>query len=459
MIFTPYPFQRQGVQWLTDKPEAALFWDMGCGKTPTTLMAIDALLLLGDVTKVLAIAPKRVAEATWATEAARWDNLRHLRISTILGTQRQRMAALEVDADIYVISRDNVQWLCDVATERKCWPWDCVVLDELSSFKNPSAKRVKALRRFRGRMKWVIGLTGTPAPNGLIDLWSQIYLLDKGERLGKTVTSYRNTFFTPGRSNGHVVYEYNLKPGAENQIYERLSDLAFSLRKEDVLQLPGQVYQDIALTLPDPLMRQYKRFEREQVMQAMDGEGAIVAQSAAALTNKLLQFCGGAVYDEDKGVHELHSIKLEALEELIEAANGSPVLVFYAYQHERERIAERIPGCRVIRDAEDIAAWNRKEVPVALAHPASLGYGVNLQHGGHIIVWYGLTWSLELYQQANQRLNRPGQTEVCRIYHLIIKGTHDERVLCTLADKTITQQGLIDALLKDIKGVRQHGYD
>lgn len=455
MNFVPYEYQRRGVDWLIEKPEAALLWDMGCGKTPTTLEAIDTLLLLGDAKKVLVIAPKRVAESTWATEAMKWDNLKHLRVSKVLGTAAEREKALGVDADIYVTSRDNVQWICGVCEEKKHWPFDTVVLDELSSFKNPSAKRVKALKRFRGRMKRVIGLTGTPAPNGLIDLWSQISLIDKGVRLGRTVSSYRDKYFTPGRGSGHIVYEYKLKPGAADEIYKSIEDIAFSLKKEDVLTLPGQIYSNVVLEFPKALMKQYKKFERDKVMESLDENGEIIAQTAATLTNKLLQFCGGGIYDDDGGVHIIHDIKLEALEELIEMAMGSPVLVFYAYKHERDRILERIEGCVEIKTADDIDRWNRGEIKVALAHPSSLGYGVNMQEGGHIICWYGLPWSLENYQQANQRLNRPGQKEVCRIYHLVIKGTHDERVLSALERKEVNQSALLNALKIDIMSANE----
>lgn len=449
MIFAPYPYQQAGIQWIIDRPACALFWGMGCGKTVTTLTALDILLALGEVGRVLVIAPKRVAEDTWSKEATKWEHLRHLRVSKMTGSQRERARAMESDADIYVINRENVQWLCGESERLKVWPWDTVVIDELSSFKSASAKRFRALRKFRGRMRRVIGLTGTPAANGLIDLWPQLYLLDRGERLGRTLSLYRLEYFLPDKANGHIVYSYRLKPGAADAIYERIEDICMSLRKEDVLQLPGQVYETIELTLPAPIMRQYKQFERDQVMQAMDDDGTIIAQNAAALTNKLLQFANGAIYDEARNVHHLHDVKLDALAELIEAAAGEPVLVLYAYQHDADRIRERIT-CRSLDTSDDISAWTRGDIPVALAHPASVGHGLNLQEGGHIIIWFGLTWSLELYQQANERLNRPGQRDVCRIYHLVVKGTHDERVLRALEAKDITQQGLIEALKLDI---------
>ena len=420
------------------------------GKTVTTLTALDILLTLGEVHRVLVIAPKRVAEDTWSKETAKWEHLQHLRIAKMTGSAKDRLAAMAADADIYVINRENVQWLCEECEQLKVWPWDTVVIDELSSFKSASAKRFRALRKFRGRMERVIGLTGTPASNGLIDLWPQIYLLDRGERLERTITAYRDKYFTPDRMNGHIVYSYRLKPGSEEAIYTAIEDICMSLRKEDVLQLPGQVYENIELTLTDQTMKQYKKFERDQVMKAMDDNGTIIAQNAASLTNKLLQFANGAIYDESHNVHHIHDVKLDALEELIEEANGEPVLVLYAYQHDADRIRERIT-CRSLDTSEDISAWNRGEIPVALAHPASVGHGLNLQDGGHIIIWYGLTWSLELYQQANERLNRPGQQNVCRIYHLVVKGTHDERVLRALEAKDITQQGLINALRLDME--------
>lgn len=449
MIYTPYAYQQAGIQWILDNPACALFWGMGCGKTVTTLTALDILLTLGEVHRVLVIAPKRVAEDTWSKETAKWEHLQHLRIAKMTGSAKDRLAALAADADIYVINRENVQWLCEACEQLKIWPWDTVVIDELSSFKSASAKRFKALRRFRGHMDRIIGLTGTPAANGLTDLWPQIYLLDRGERLERTLGAYRAKYFVPDRMSGHIVYSYRLKPGAEEMIYRAIGDICMSLRKEDVLQLPGQVYETIELSLPDAMLRQYRQFERDQVMRAMDDDGTIIAQNAAALTNKLLQYANGAIYDEGHNVHHIHDVKLDALEELVEAANGEPVLVLYAYQHDAERIRQRIT-CRSLDTSNDISAWNRGEIPVALAHPASVGHGLNLQDGGHIIIWYGLTWSLELYQQANERLNRPGQQNVCRIYHLVVKGTHDERVLRALEAKDITQQGLINALRLDM---------
>ena len=396
---------------------------------------------------MLIIAPKRVAEHTWSKETDKWEHLHHLRVSKIMGTEKQRLGALSTPADLYVINRENVVWLVDTLQNR--WPFPIVVIDELSSFKSAQAKRWKALRRVRGRIRRLIGLTGTPRPNGLEDLWPEVYLLDQGERLGRTLGAFRARWLVPEKMNGHIVYSYRPKEGAEAEVYDRLGDICMSIRKEDVLSLPGQIYEDIELTAPAALLKQYKQFEKDKVLECLDADGEIVAGTAAALTNKLLQFANGAIYDMDGNVHELHDIKLDALEELLEEAGGDNVLVLYAYKHDRDRIRKRIE-CRELDKPEDIDAWNRGEIPVALAHPASIGHGLNLQDGGHIIVWYGLTWSLELYQQANERLNRPGQKNVCRVYHLILKGTHDSRVLQALKNKDEGQAAAIEALRLEV---------
>lgn len=427
---------------------------LGTGKTVTTLTAID--LLLNDYLEngpTLVIAPKRVAENTWSKETAKWEHLQHLRIARIMGTQAQRLAALNTPADIYVINRENVVWLVDTVGKR--WPFPIVVVDELSSFKSAQAKRWKALRRVRGRIRRLIGLTGTPRPNGLEDLWPETYLLDQGQRLGRTLGAFRTRYLVPEKMNGHIVYSYRPKEGAEAEVYKQLSDICMSIKKEDVLSLPGQIYEDIVLETPSALLKQYKKFERDKVMECLNEEGEIVAGTEAALTNKLLQFANGAIYDQDREVHHIHDVKLDALEELVEEAGGDPVLVLYAYQHDADRIRERIP-CRALDTEADIDAWNRGEIPVALAHPASIGHGLNLQDGGHITIWFGLSWSLELYEQANERLNRPGQKNVCRIYHLIMRGTHDERVLKALQRKEKGQTAAIEALrLEIVKGAKK----
>ena len=446
--FTPYPHQSAGIEWIKNRPACALLWGMGTGKTVTTLTALDQLLFddLEDG-PALVIAPKRVAEDTWSKECRKWDHLQHLRVSPIMGTEKQRLAALHTPADIYVLGRDNVVWLVELLQNR--WPFPIVIIDELSSFKSAQAKRWKALRRVRGRIRRIIGLTGTPRPNSLADLWPEMYLLDQGERLGRTLTQFRARYLTPDKMNGHIVYSYREKEGASDEVHRLLGDIAASIRKEDVLSLPGQIYEDIELTAPPSILKQYKQFERDKVLESLNEDGEIVAGNAAALTNKLLQFANGAIYDMEGKAHHLHDIKLDALEELLEEAGGDPVLVLYAYQHDADRIRERIT-CRSLDTSEDIDAWNRGEIPVALAHPASIGHGLNLQEGGHIIIWFGLTWSLELYQQANERLNRPGQTQVCRVYHLILKGTHDERVLRSLYNKDKGQAAAIEALRLEI---------
>jgi SNF2 family DNA or RNA helicase len=369
-----------------------------------------------------------------------------------MGSAKQRLLALCEAADVYVINRENVVWLVEQFSPHRSWPFRIVVLDELSSFKSNQAKRWKALRRVRGRIDRIIGLTGTPRPNGLEDLWPEMYLLDQGARLGRTLGAFRAKYLVPEKMNGHIVYSYRPRQGAEDEVYGQLADICMSIRKEDVLQLPGQIYEDIELTPSPALLKKYKTFEREAVMEVMDGE-EIMAGTAAALTNKLLQFANGAIYDMDGQVHELHTVKLDALEELVEEAGGDPVLVLYAYQHDADRIRQRI-ACRSLDTSADIDDWNAGKIPVALAHPASIGHGLNLQYGGHVTIWYGLTWSLELYQQANERLNRPGQTQVCRVYHLVLKGTHDERVLGSLKNKDKGQAAAIEALRLDIvKGV------
>jgi SNF2 family DNA or RNA helicase len=421
---------------------------MGTGKTVTTLTAID--LLLHDCLEdgpVLVVAPKRVAESTWAKECQKWEHLQHLKVSKIMGTQAQRLEALNTRADIYVLGRDNVVWL--VETLGKRWPFPVVVIDELSSFKSAQAKRWKALRRVRGRIRRIIGLTGTPRPNGLEDLWPEVYLLDQGKRLGLTLGAFRSRYLVPEKMNGHIVYSYRPREGAEAEVYERLADCCMSIRKDDVLQLPGQIYEDIVLETPPALLKKYKQFERDKVLECLDADGEIVAGTAAALMGKLTQYTSGAIYDTERNVHPIHDIKLDALEELIEEAGGDPVLVFYAFQHEAERIRQRIK-CRALDTEADIDAWNRGEIPVALAHPASCSHGLNLQEGGHITIWASLTYSFELYAQANERLNRPGQKNVCRVYHLIMRGTIDEKILQAINKKENGHNAAIEALRLEV---------
>lgn len=448
MSFTPYPHQVEGIKILTEKPAVGLFWGLGTGKTITSLTAVNDLLYdLMEPGPCLVIAPKMVALSTWSKEAEKWPHLSHLRVIALSGTAQQRRTALATPADVYVIGRDLVCWLVEEVGNK--WPFKIVILDELTSFKNPQAKRWKALRRVRGRINRVIGLTGTPRPNSVQDLWAQLYLLDQGERLGRTLTAFRQRYLLPDKRNGNIVYSYVPREGAEKEIYERIGDICYSLRKEDVLSLPGQVYENVELTPPPALLKKYKQFEREKVLECLDGNGDIIAGTEAALLGKLTQFAGGSIYDMDGQAHHIHDVKLDALEELVEQAGGDPILVLYGYKHEAERIKTRIP-CRTLETSADIDAWNRKEIPVALAHPASVAFGVNLQEGGHLTVWYTPTFSLELWEQANQRMNRPGQKHVCIVYTLVMKGTVDEKILAALERKESGQRGAIEALKLEV---------
>jgi SNF2 family DNA or RNA helicase len=443
--YEPHGYQAYATKWLLDKEKAALFLDMGMGKSVITLTAINELMFdYFDVAKVLVIAPLRVAQNTWDSEIEKWEHLRHLRIAKILGNEKERIQALNATADIYVINRENVKWLVDRCG--KHWPFDMVVIDELSSFKSHQAQRFKALRKIRPFMKRVVGLTGTPAPNSLIDLWPQIYLLDGGKRLGKTITGFRERYFYPDKRNQYIVYSYKPKEGAEEAIYKKLSDICVSMKAEDYLKLPERINNTIPIHLPKKAKEKYDQLERDLLLPLNDSD--IVANTAAVLTNKLLQMCNGAVYDENGDVQEIHNAKLKALEDVLEAANGKPVLIFYAYKHDLARIKKHLKGqdLKVLDTAEDINAWNKGEVPIMLAHPASAGHGLNLQAGGNIIVWFGLTWSLELYSQANARLYRQGQKQNVIIHHLVAKGTMDEDVMRVLENKEAGQEALLNAI-------------
>lgn len=450
MRFEPHDYQCYSIQRILDQPACGLLLDMGMGKTVAALTAIDKLVYdRFEVSRVLVIAPKKVAEETWTTEAAKWDHTRHLRIAKALGSESERIRALESDADIYVINRENTEWLVERYGRR--WPFDMVVIDELSSFKSSRAKRFRALRRVRPLIKRIVGLTGTPAPNGLMDLWAQIYLLDMGERLGKTIGAYRDRYFVPGKRNGHIVYEWVPKPGAEQAIYERISDICVSMKAEDWLKLPERIDVEVPVRLPESAALQYRRLERDLLLPLQDK--VITADTAAVLSNKLLQMANGAVYDTTRGVHVIHDAKLEALAELVEQAHGKPLLVYYAFQHDLARLLARFPQARTMDERGIVAAWNRGEVPLLLAHPASAGHGLNLQYGGNHIVWFGLTWSLELYQQANRRLHRQGQTERVIVHHLVAKGTIDEDVVARLTKKAATQDELVQALKARIERI------
>lgn len=446
MEFKAHNYQQFAIQHILTHPYAGLFLDMGLGKTVSTLTAISYLMYEDfEIEKVLVIAPKKVAENTWSNEIKKWDHLKHLTVSKVLGTEKARKEALKAKADIYVINRENVAWL--VGLYQTAFPFDMVVLDELSSFKSPKAIRFKALRMVRPLIKRVVGLTGTPAPRGLIDLWSQLYLLDMGDRLGKTVTGYREKYFTPGRSNGHVVFDYKLRQDSDNLIYSKISDICISMKAEDYLTLPERIDRTVEIKLPTAIKTKYDEFEKEQVLALEDSED-ISAINAAALSNKLLQFANGAVYDAEKSFHEVHKEKLEALEEIVDAANGQSVLVFCSFKHDYERIKKHLKAYKpqLLETPEDEQRWNDGKIQVLLAHPASVGYGLNLQEGGNIIVWYGLNWSLELYQQANARLHRQGQARPVIIHHLVVSGTMDEDVMKSIEGKAECQEALMQAV-------------
>lgn len=445
MKYEAHDYQKRATELVISTPKIGLFLDMGLGKTVTTMTAIQDLMFdRFEVSRVLVIAPKRVAEDTWTREHAKWDHLKDLKISKVLGTAAQRRKALEAEADIYVIGRDNVVWLVEhLQKVHKGWPFDMVVIDELSSFKNPQAKRFRALRKAMPYVKRVVGLTGTPSPNGLMDLWAEVYLLDRGERLGSTLGAYRERYFRPGARNGYVVYKWDALPGARKEIEAKISDICVSMSAADYLRLPKRIDNVIPVQLSPAEMAAYKTMEAEQLLQIEDDD--IAALNAAAVMTKLLQIANGSVYAVDGKVVQIHNAKLEVLEEIIDTTDG-PVLVFYSYKHDLAAIQGSIKGARVLNSTADIADWNAGKVQVLLAHPASVGYGLNLQEGGHVIVWYGLTWSLELYQQANARLYRQGQEKPVIIHHLIAEGTVDEEVMQALQHKDTSQAALLSAL-------------
>lgn len=445
MEFKPHGYQERAIAQVIAKKQIGLFLDMGLGKTVITLTAIKSLMYDHlAVCKVLVIAPKRVAEDTWSREHQKFDHLRDLRISKVLGTKPQRLKALSVEADIYVIGRDNVAWLVEhYLTTTKRWPFDMVVIDELSSFKNPNSKRFKALRKTLGATERIVGLTGTPSPNGLMDLWAEIYLLDRGERLGKSLGSYRLQYFRPAARNGHIVYKWEPLRGSKERIERAISDLCMSMSAEDYLSLPQRIDNIIPVKLSDLELKNYKTMEQDQIL-SLKGQD-VVALSAASVMTKLLQIANGSVYDDKGEAVKIHEAKLEALVEIVDTTD-SPVLVFYSFKHDLETIKTKIPDAVKLESSEHIAEWNAGNIKVLLAHPASVGYGLNLQDGGHVIVWYGLTWSLELYQQANARLHRQGQNKPVIIHHLIAEGTVDEQVMRALEDKDTSQAALLKAL-------------
>jgi SNF2 family DNA or RNA helicase len=440
MKYVPHDYQKYAEEFIINHPACALMLDMGLGKTVITLTAIWLLLFdYFEFSKVLVIAPLRVAQDTWSKECEKWKHLKELRISKVLGAEQDRRTALVRKADIYIINRENVEWLC----ENYKFDFDMVVIDELSSFKSPTSKRFKALRKIRPQVKRIIGLTGTPAPNSLMDLWSEINLLDMGQRLGRFITNYRNEYFVPDKRNQQVIFSYKPREGAEKLIYNKISDICVSMKACDYLKMPERIDNVVEVQMLENEKALYEKLESEMLLPFADGD--IDAVNAAALSNKLLQMASGAVYDEFKEAKVIHNKKLEALEDLIEAANGKPVLIFYNYKHDKERISERFKVTE-ISTSEDISKWNNGEISIAIAHPASTGHGLNLQVGGSTLIWFSLTWSLELYQQANARLWRQGQKETVVIHHIVSKGTIDEQVMNTLQKKQVGQDSLIDAV-------------
>ena len=453
MIYEPHDYQKYAINFIKENPIAAVLLDMGLGKTSITLTAINDLLFDSfDVRKVLVIAPLRVAQDTWTAEVDKWDHLRHLICSVAVGTEVERKAALRKKAHIYIINRENVSWLIEESGIP--FDFDMVVIDELSSFKNGKAKRFKSLLKVRPLVKRIVGLTGTPAGNGLMDLWAEFRVLDTGKRLGRFISNYRLNYFTPDKRNGQIIYSYKPLPYAEDAIYRQISDITISMKATDHLKMPELVSSEYAVRLSDEEKQKYADLKQELVLSLGDTE--ITAANAASLSGKLSQMANGAIYDDNGEVIQIHDRKLDALEDIIEAANGKPLLVAYWFKHDLTRISERLKKLHIpfsrLDDSNSIRRWNNGEIPVALIHPASAGHGLNLQSGGSTLVWFGLTWSLELYQQTVARLWRQGQiSETVVVQHIVTKGTIDERIMKALSQKEHTQTALINAVKADLK--------
>lgn len=447
MKYSPHDYQRYAAEFIITQPVAALLLDMGLGKTSITLTAINDLLFDSfEVHKVLVVAPLRVARDTWSAEIEKWEHLWELRYSVVVGTEQERLAALRTPADIYIINRENVQWL--VEESGLPFAYDMAVIDELSSFKNHQSKRFKAFMKVRPKLKRIVGLTGTPANNGLMDLFAEFKLLDMGERLGRLIGQYRNTYFQPDKRNGMVIYSYKPLPNAERQIYDKISDITISMKAADHLKMPELISSEYMVQLSDKEREKYDRLKKDLIFSTEDNE--VTAANTASLSNKLSQMANGAVYSDDESVIEIHDRKLDALEDIIESMNGRPLLVAYWFKHDLERIRKRFE-IREIKSSADISDWNSGKIPVALIHPASAGHGLNLQSGGSALVWFGLTWSLELYQQTNARLWRQGQTaDTVVIQHIIAKGTIDEQIMKALKTKDTTQAALITAVKAEV---------
>lgn len=451
MKYVPHEYQEYAKEFIVSRKVSALFLDCGLGKTVITLTAIWELLLdYFEIRRVLVIAPLRISRDTWRGELEKWDHLSGIEMSLVLGSEKERRTALNRRANVYVINRENVEWL----VENYRWDFDMVVIDELSSFKSHKAKRFKALKKVRPMVKRIIGLTGTPAPNGLIDLWAEIGILDMGQRLGRFIGGYRERFFVPDKRSREMVFSYKPREGAEEMIYVLISDICISMKAADYLEMPECIYNRVEVAMNEKEMKLYGQLEKDMLLPFADGD--IDAVNAAALSGKLMQMANGAVYDENGNVKHIHDRKLEALEDLVEAANGKSVLIAYWYQHDLDRIKKRT-GAVALDTAEDMQRWNKGEIPVAIIHPASAGHGLNLQAGGSTLVWFGLTWSLELYQQTNARLWRQGQKETVVIHHLIAKDTLDEKVMAALEKKDCGQSALVEAVKVRIGGGKDAG--
>lgn len=443
MNFSPHDYQAYAIDYIETHPVAAVLLDMGLGKTVISLTAIADLLFDSfEAHRILVVAPLRVARDTWPAEIEKWEHLQHLTFSVVVGTPKERRAALMAGADITIINRENLQWL--IESSGFPFDYDMVVIDELSSFKNHKSKRFQALMKVRPKVKRIIGLTGTPSSNGLMDLWAEFKLLDMGQRLGRFITQYRNDYFLPDKRNGQIIYSYKPMPYAEDAIYRKISDMTISMKSTDHLKMPELVSSRYEVKLSEAEAQRYDDLKQELILQLPEGE--VTAANAASLTGKLVQLANGAIYSDDGDTVEFHDRKLDALEDIIEAANGKPLLVAYWFKHDLQRIKERFE-VREIKSSKDISDWNKGNIPVAVIHPASAGHGLNLQAGGSTLIWFGLTWSLELYQQTNARLWRQGQTAgTVVIQHIITKGTIDERILKALSLKELTQNSLIDAV-------------
>lgn len=447
MKYFPHDYQRYATDFIINHPVSAVLLEMGLGKSVISLSAINELMLdYFDVSRTLVIAPLRVANSTWPDEIKKWDHLKHLNYSVVIGSEKERLDALGKPAHIYLINRENVDWL--ITKSGISWKFDMVVIDELSSFKSYQAKRFKSLLKVRPKLKRIVGLTGTPSSNGLMDLWAEFRLLDMGERLGRYITYYRQNFFIPDKRNQQMIFSYKPKDGAEKKIYSLISDITISMKSKDFLKMPECVMNEVIVTLSDKEQKLYDSLKQDMVLSLEENE--IDAINAAALSNKLLQMSNGAVYNDDKESLHIHDRKLDALEDLIEGTNGKPVLVAYWFKHDLEKIKDRF-DVREIKSAKDISDWNEGKIPVALIHPASAGHGLNLQAGGSTLIWFGLTWSLELYQQTNARLYRQGQDSTVVIHHILTKGTIDEDVMKALKAKEKIQDALIDSVKARLK--------